>query len=123
MRANYSSVFALGVSLTTDYASIASETLFGNALVLALLWETIFYRRHKVKNLTYEAPTDEWDVLIQAFDLVCCHYLEIARTPNWSWSSHNNRPTVLTSLREYAILALLRYRKKKGSLNVVACNA
>ena len=64
MRANYSSVFALDVSLTTDYASIASETLFGNALVLALLRETIFYRRYKVKNLTYEAPTYEWDVLI-----------------------------------------------------------
>jgi hypothetical protein len=61
--------------------------------------------------------------LIQAFNFVRRHHLEIARTPNWSWSSLNIRATVLNSLRECGILALLKYRRKKGSLNVVACNA
>ena len=70
MRDNYSKVFAIGFSLTKNYAPIASETLFGSAFVLALLRQTIFYCRHQVKKLTDEAPTYEWHVAIETLDFI-----------------------------------------------------
>ena len=70
MRTNYSTVFTLGVSFTTIFASVIGETLFGSAVVLALLRQTIFYCRHKVKKLTDEAPTYEWHVAIETLDFV-----------------------------------------------------
>lgn len=70
MRDNYSKVFAIGFSLTTDHASIARETLFGSAFVLALLRQTIFYCRHQVKKLTDEAPAHKRYVAIETLDFI-----------------------------------------------------
>lgn len=70
MRNNYSKVFAIGFSLTADYAPIASETLFGSAFVLALLRQTIFYCRHQVKKLTDEAPAYKRHIAIETLNFV-----------------------------------------------------